>query len=168
MDADKQCWSSWLQKSEPRGLKLSGKGTKQHDYLWHLAVTSPLHASKRKFAHFSEVWLPYPLPIFCFFLFRFLEPYLPYCLFNAFLHRFEDLWMYSAAQHCWAIVLAVPETLQSLVMEVRGFLSSAMTPGGETQGSCSCRASVQIVFSMLCSSTLWPRNKSHWRSLSLG
>lgn len=168
MDSDKHCWGSWLQKSEPRRLRLSGKGTKQQDYLWHLAVTSLLHETKRKFAHFSEVWLSAISPSYFLFL-SFQVPWaIPlYCLFNAFLHRFKNLWMYSAGQYCWAIVLGVPETLQSLVMKVRTFLSSAMTPGGETQGPCSSRASVQTVFLTFCSSTLWPRNKSHWRSLSL-
>lgn len=148
-----------------------GKATKRQDYIWHLAVTSPLHVAKRKVAHSARRFdfLLYPLPIFCFFLFRFLESYLLYCLFNALLHRLKDLWMSSAAQHCWAIVLAVPEILQSLVMKVRVFWSTAMTPGGETQGSCSSGASVQIVFFMFSSSTSWwPRNKPHWGSLSLG
>ena len=36
------------------GPSLSGKGTRQQAYLWHLAVTSLLHAAKRKFAHFSQ------------------------------------------------------------------------------------------------------------------
>lgn len=104
-------------------------------------------------------FLPYPLPIFCLFLFRFLEPYHLYCLFNALQHMFKDLWMYSAAQNCWAIVLAVPETLQILVMKVRAFLSTAMTPGGETQGSCSSRASMQIVFLVFCSSIVVAREQ---------
>lgn len=135
--------------------------------LWHshcMQLKQSFPISTRRFD-----FLPYPLPIFHFLLFRFLEPHLLYCLFNGLLHRFKDLWMYSAAQQCWAIVLAVPETLQSLVMKVRAFLSTAMTPGGETQGSCSSRSSARLHFLMFCSSTSWwPRNKSHWRSVSPG
>lgn len=66
MDADELCWGPLLQKSEPRGLRLSGKGTKQ-DYLWHLAMTSPLHATKRV-CPFSQVWLSAISPSYFLFL----------------------------------------------------------------------------------------------------
>lgn len=166
MDADELCWGPLLQKSEPRGLRLSGKGTKQQDYLWHLAMTSPLHATKSLPIQPGLTFCHIPF-LFSVSFFSDSKPCLHYCLFNALLHRLRDLWMYSAAQHCWAIVLAVPETLPSSVIKVRTFLSTVMTPGGESQGSCSSRASVQIVFCMFSSTSWWPRNKSHWRSLSL-